>query len=74
MTPASPSVSFEQISGALDQIKETGPQRTDGKWLERMTAECGVLIAEWDVSNSWLWMDWPCRQKNKLLECTGYRH
>ena len=62
MTPDNFSAGSERISNALDKIKETSPHQTDGKWLEQMTAECAPLIAEWDVSNAWLWKEWPDRQ------------
>ncbi len=52
----------QRISSALDEIRETSPHQTDGKWLERMTAEYAPLIAEWDISDAWLWMEWPDRQ------------
>lgn len=52
----------ELISGALAEIERTSPQQTDGRWLERLTADCAPLIAEWDVSAAWIWNDWPDRQ------------
>ena len=52
----------DQISSALDEIERTSPHQTDGKWLENLTANCASLIADWDVSGSWLWQEWPDRQ------------
>ncbi len=62
MTTDKYSADSEQILAALDEIERTSPNPTDGKWLERMTADCATLIAEWDVSGAWLWQDWPDRQ------------
>ena len=54
----------EIISSALDEIERTSPHQTDGKWLEHLTANCAPLIAEWDVSDAWLWSEWPNRQEH----------
>ena len=35
----------------------------DGKWLERLTADCATLISDWNVSAAWLWQDWPNREQ-----------
>ena len=53
-----------RISTALDEIERTSPHQTDGKWLERMTADSALLIAEWDVSGAWLWKQWPDRTRH----------
>ena len=53
------SVALEKLKGALVEIEETSGRATDGKWLERLTADCGPLIAEWDVCKAWTWDDWP---------------
>lgn len=53
-----------RLSDALNEIEETSPHQTDGKWLERLTAECAPLIAEWDVSDAWLWQEWPDRERH----------
>ncbi len=37
-------------------------RQTDGKWLECLTRDCAPLIAEWDISDTWLWQDWPDRE------------
>jgi len=62
MTPDNYSAGSERISEALDEIEETGPHQTDGKWLERLTADCAPLIADWNVDESWMWADWPDRE------------
>ena len=59
-----PSQKKEIISSALIEIERTSPHKTDGKWLERLTASCAPLIAEWDVSDAWIWYEWPDRQEH----------
>ena len=41
-------------------------QDTDGKWLERLTRDWAPLIADWDISDAWLWDDWPDRKTKDL--------
>ena len=48
-----------RLKRALVEIEETSSRATDGKWLERLTANCAPLIAEWDVCKAWTWDDWP---------------
>ncbi len=62
MTPDNSSVVSNLISAALAEIEQKSPQKTDGKWLEHLTANCAPLIAEWDVSRAWHWKNWPDRQ------------
>ena len=62
MTTDKISADTQRISDALEEIEKTSPHQTNGKWLERLTANCAPLIAEWDVSGAWLWQDWPNRQ------------
>ena len=50
---------LKTLKDALVEIKETSRQATDGKWLERLTAHCAPLIAEWDVREAWTWEEWP---------------
>ena len=50
---------LEKLKGALIEIEETSGLDTDGKWLERLTADCAPLIAEWDVRKAWTWEEWP---------------
>jgi len=54
----------DQIQAALKKIEEMSPHATDGKWLEYLTRECTLLIAEWDISECWSWGDWPDRKKH----------
>ena len=53
------TTALEKLKGALFEIEETSGRATDGKWLERLTAVCAPLIAEWDVRKAWTWDDWP---------------
>ena len=52
---------LEKLRAALDELGEKSPQATDGKWLERLTAECAPIIVEWDINRAWLWKEWPGR-------------
>ena len=52
---------LQRLGDALVEIEETSRRATDGKWLERLTADCAPLIADWDVRTAWLWDDWPQR-------------
>lgn len=56
----------ERISGALEEIAQTSPLQTDGEWLEHLTRDCAPLIADWDVSDIWLWQEWPNRKTKDL--------
>lgn len=51
------------INNALKEIEENRYRQTEGTWLEKITVECAPLIAAWDVSEAWLWKDWPERQE-----------
>ena len=48
-----------KLGDALVEIEKMSRRATDGKWLERLTADCAPLIAEWDVSEAWTWEEWP---------------
>ncbi len=62
MTMDSQSANAERrIAKALAEIAQTSQHQTDGKWLEYLTRDCAPLIADWDVSDAWLWPDWPDR-------------
>ena len=39
----------DQIEAALKKIQAMSRHTTDGKWLEHLTSECALLIAEWDI-------------------------
>ena len=65
MTMDSQSASSERILyAALKEIAQTSPLQTDGKWLEYLTRDCAPQIADWDVSDAWLWQEWPDRGKH----------
>ena len=53
---------LEKLKSALVEIEETSRLATDGKWLERLTADCAPLIAEWDVREAWTWDEWPGKE------------
>jgi len=39
----------KKLNETLVTISEMNSQKTDGKWLEKLTIECGNIIAEWDL-------------------------
>ena len=49
----------EKLGDALAEIENMSGGPTDGRWLERLTADCAPLIAEWDVHKAWTWEEWP---------------
>lgn len=49
MTDKNETAALQELGDALIEIEETSRQATDGKWLERLTADCAPLIAEWEV-------------------------
>ncbi len=53
----------DQIEAALKKIQAMSRHTTDGKWLEHLTSECALLIAEWDIKYAWSWDEWPDRKK-----------
>lgn len=62
MTMDSQSPSAERrVPDALAVIERMSQHQTDGKWLEHLTRDCAPLIADWDVSDAWLWEEWPNR-------------
>ena len=58
MTDKNETAALKKLGDALVEIEETSRRATDGKWLERLTADCAPLIAEWDVSEAWTWEEW----------------
>ena len=65
MTMASQSANSERIlDAALEEIAQTSPHQTDGKWLECLARDRAPLIADWGVSDAWLWREWPDRDKH----------
>ncbi len=59
MTEMNETAALKELGDALAEIEETSPHATDGKWLERLTADCAPFIAEWDVHEAWTWEKWP---------------
>ena len=59
MTEYNETATLNKLGDALVEIEETSRRATDGKWLERLTADCAPLIAEWDVREAWTWEQWP---------------
>ena len=59
MTDNDDTAALKKLGDALAEIEETSRRPTDGKWLERLTADCAPLIAEWDVRKAWTWEEWP---------------
>ncbi len=59
MTDKNDTAALQELGDALVEIEETSREATDGKWLERLTADCAPLIAEWDVQRAWTWEQWP---------------
>lgn len=59
MTEKNETAALKKLGDALAEIEETSREATDGKWLERLTADCAPLIAEWDVRAAWTWDEWP---------------
>ena len=63
MTMDSQSPNAERrVPDALAEIEQMSQHQTNGKWLEDLTRDCAPLIADWDVSDAWLWREWPDRQ------------
>ena len=59
MTDKNETAALKKLEDALIEIEEMSRRATDGKWLERVTADCAPLIAEWDVGEAWTWEEWP---------------
>lgn len=53
-----------RVRDALAEIERMSQRQTDGKWLEHLTRDCAPLIADRDVSDAWLWQEWPDRGKH----------
>lgn len=64
MMDSQPPGSERTLDAALEEIAQTSPLQTDGKWLEYLARDCAPLIADWDVSDAWLWREWPDRGKH----------
>ena len=59
MTDKTETAALTKLKDSLHEIRGTSSRATDGKWLERLTADCAPLIADWDVRQAWAWDDWP---------------
>ena len=59
MTDKKETAALKKLGDALVEIEESSRRATDGKWLERLTADYAPLIAEWDVREAWTWEEWP---------------
>lgn len=65
MTIASQSTNVERrVPDALAEIEHMSQRQTNGRWLEYLTRDCAPLIADWDVSDAWLWQEWPDQGKH----------
>ena len=51
------------IDDAINIVIEMSPQATDGTWLEDVTVAAGPYIRDWDISQCYLWSDWPERER-----------
>lgn len=52
----------DNIADSLDILHENNPNVSDGRWLEELTVSAAPHLREWDVSDAWLWADWPHRK------------
>ncbi len=55
--------SAQKIDDAIRVIDETSSRQTDGKWLERLTADIAPEIKEWDIIDASTWPDWNEREE-----------
>ncbi len=53
----------EILSNINDTINQHTPTETDGKWLEKITAEVASSITDWDVSECYQWKEWGEKKK-----------
>ncbi len=51
------------IEKAIQIVAEASPQQTGGKWLEKLTAQAGPYIKDWDLAQCWTWNKWPEREQ-----------
>ena len=59
----SETTAHDPIAQALETLEEAKSEPTGGKWLERLTAQIAPYIKEWDVSDCWMWAEWPDRER-----------
>ena len=49
------------IGKALATLEQYAHKRTDGRWLEGLTADVAPHVRDWNVDHCWRWEDWPDR-------------
>ena len=54
-------MSIELLEDALVAVDRHADDAGDGRWLEKLVTELAPEIASWDLSEAWLWKDWPER-------------
>ena len=59
----SETTTHDVIAQALETLEEAKSEPTSGKWLERLTAQIGPYMKEWDISHCWRWAEWPDRER-----------
>ena len=52
------------IEQAILIVEEMSPFSSDGTWLEYLTVDASPHIKEWDIARSYLWAEWPEREKH----------
>ena len=50
------------IEDALATLEGNAHQKTDGIWLEDLTAEVATHLRDWNVDGCWSWSNWPDRE------------
>ena len=53
---------LELFQSAVSRTVEMSKLSTDGKWLEKLTADVAPHIREWDISAAYPWAEWPERE------------
>ena len=51
------------LDDALAQLAEHSHSPTDGVWLEDLTRRVAPILRDWNVSDCWLWPEWPHREE-----------
>ena len=54
-------MSAKSLQEALALVDQHAAAAGDGRWLETLVTKVGPEIAAWDLSEAWLWKDWPQR-------------
>ena len=57
----------QKIDEALAEIKKQSPNKSDGGWLEELSAKCAPLISDWQVQKSYCWDEWPDEERPESL-------